>query len=133
MSFRIVRLLADPAQPSAGQRFQLTAELDQSASSDVRVLLEKQRIVKGNSGVPELRPTGPDYFALDPQPIKIQAGTNRGTSEPIEVRTNAIAQPGEPPVRFPEQLLFTAFDDPPGEFHCQVLTILRPPDTTLIR
>jgi hypothetical protein len=90
-------------------------------------LLEKQRIVKNTSGVPELRPTGPDYFKLDPQPIKVGAGTKSASSDPIEVRKNAMAQTGEPPVRFPEQVLFTAFGDPPDRFHCVVVPILPPP------
>jgi hypothetical protein len=128
MSFRVVTLSCDPAQPHAGQSFRLTVELDQNAPSEVKVLLEKQRIVKSTSGALELRPTGPDYFNLDPQPIKVDAGTNSGDSEPIEVRKNAIAQPGEPPVRFPEQLLFTAFGEPNDRFHCLVVPILRPPD-----
>lgn len=127
MSFKVANLSCDPAQPRAGQSFRLTVELDWDAPSELNVLLEKQRIVKGISGALELRPTGPDYFNLDPQPIKVDAGTNCGTSEPIEVRKNAIAQPGEPPVRFPEQLLFTAFGEPDG-FHCEVVPILRPPD-----
>ena len=128
MSFRIVRLSCDSAQPRAGQSFRLAVELDQNVPSEVKVSLEKQRIVKDANGSPVLRPAGDHYFNLDPQPIKVNAGTNLETSEPIEVKTNAMVPPADPPVRFPEQLLFTAFDEPPESFQCAVVLILRPPD-----
>jgi hypothetical protein len=128
MSFRILSLSCDPAQPRAGESFRLAVELDVDVRSDSEVLLEKQRIVKNTGGALELRPTGPDYFKDNPQPVKVSAGTNRGVSEPITVKTNATAQAGEPAVRFPEQLLFTAFGDPPDRFGSEVVAILRPPD-----
>jgi hypothetical protein len=106
MQFNIVKLSSDPPQPKAGQSFRLTAELDQKAAADLSITLEKQRIVESAGGAPELRPTGPKYFDLDPKPIKVLAGSNRGTSEPIQVKKNPSAQQRERPIVFPEQLLF---------------------------
>lgn len=123
MSFSITDLSCDPAQPQADQPFRLTVELDRNAASEEKVSVEKQRIVKNAGGFLELRPTGPNYFKLDPQPITVHAGAKRGTSGPIVVRRDAKAQPGEPPVRFPEHLLFTGFGKPDG-FQCEVVPIL---------
>jgi hypothetical protein len=117
MPFAVADLACDPEEARAGEPFKLTVTLQQKASADVMVTLEKQRIVLSNGGQPELRPTGPDYLDLDPKPIKVKAGAKRGTSDPIQVRKNAKAEQGERPVVFPEQTLFTAFgkDEPPAQ------------------
>jgi hypothetical protein len=110
--FQIVNLTCDPPAPKAGDAFTLTVQITATQNSDVKVTLEKQRIVS-NSGTPELRPTGPNYFAsgFDPLPITVMAGSATGASQPIKVRKDASADTGDPPVIFPEHALFTAFDD----------------------
>ena len=126
MSFRVKNLSCDPPENHTTEPFRLRVELEQNTSTEVTVSLEKQRLVRNIGGQPELRPTGPSYFKLDPQPIIVAAGTNKGLSEPISVRNDATAEPGEPPVHFPEQLLFTAFGDPADRFRSVVVPILQP-------
>jgi hypothetical protein len=58
-------------------------KINNAASGDTEVSLEKQRLVVSVAGIPELRPTGPNYFEVDPQPIKVSAGEKKG-----HVRTN---------------------------------------------
>jgi hypothetical protein len=123
ISFEITKLTCDPAEPTAGQFFRLMVELEQNAPVDIAVLLEKQRIVRSVGGQPELIPTGQEYFELDPQPIKVDGGKRQGISEPIQVRRHAQAEAGDPPVRFPEQLLFTAFGRPATRFRSEVAFI----------
>jgi len=111
--FKIVNLTCDPPSPKAGSPFRLTIQLDQDVQGNaIKVSLEKQRIVLSIGGAPELRPTGPDYFEahFDPNPITVKAGSRTGTSDPIEVKKMPSAESGEPPIAFPERLLFTAFD-----------------------
>jgi hypothetical protein len=115
ISFEITKLTCDPAEPTAGQFFRLMVELEQNAPVDIAVLLEKQRIVRSVGGQPELIPTG--------QPIKVDGGKRQGISEPIQVRRHAQAEAGDPPVRFPEQLLFTAFGRPATRFRSEVAFI----------
>jgi len=98
----------DLPQPLAGLPFTLTIMLDSISPTDIVVSLEKQRIV-ANARNLELRPTGTQYFERDPKPVKIAAGVRTGTSDPIAVRRNAVAEPGDPAVHFPERLLFSAF------------------------
>ena len=115
MRFKVVNLTCDSDEARAGEPFRLTVTLQEKAPADLTVALEKQRIVLSKGGQPELRPTGDHYFDLDPQPVRVKAGSKRGKSEPIQVRKDAKAGTGESPVVFPEQTLFTAFgkDEPP--------------------
>ena len=104
----VVGLKSVPQEPVAGTPFHLVVELAARTTTDVLVALEKQRIVEDVGGEPVLRPTGLMYFAIDPQPIRVPAGMARGQSEAIAVRSNPVAPSGDPPIRFPEQLLFSA-------------------------
>jgi hypothetical protein len=108
MPIEIVTTSCDPTNPIAGETFVLNIELNSPAPKDLTVVLEKQRVVGNVGGTPELRPTGPNYFDLFPGPIKLSAGSKTGTSGPISVRRDAAAESGDPPVRFPEQILFSA-------------------------
>lgn len=118
------RLSCDPPQPLTGTPFTITVNLDSASSSDISLSLEKQRIVSSSGGL-ELRPTGPNYFELNPQPIDIKAGAKSGTSKPIAVKPNASAEPGEPRVHFPERLLFSAFVGLPSRgFACTIVPVL---------
>jgi hypothetical protein len=109
MTAHVANLSCAPLRPEAGQGFRLTAELEAVATVEVTISLEKQRILANAGGFLELRPTGPKYFQIAPQPITVKAGQKSGTSEAIVVRTDAMAEPGEAPVAFPENLLFSAF------------------------
>jgi T3SS negative regulator,GrlR len=129
-SFTIVKLNCDPSQPTAGQGFRLLVELAENAPVDLQVSLEEQRIVQSRGGEPLLVSTGTQYFDLGPRPVKVERGKNYGTSEVIQVKKNPQGEQGDPPVRFPEQLLFTAFGDPSARFRSIVVTILGPPDAT---
>ena len=121
---RIVNFSCDPPQPKAGQSFRLTVQLSEKAATDVQVSLEKQRIVANVGGFLELRPTGADYFDEDPKPIKVSVGTAHGTSDEIKVKKRPQA---DPPVIFPEQLLFTAFIGQLSEgFRSMLVLILLP-------
>ena len=132
-------LSANP-DPSAGQQFTLKVKLDhpvEQQDTKVVINLEKQRILMGIGGAPELRPTGTDYFEQqntggsiesDLGPIVIQAGKDEGATGPIVVRKDAKANGNDPRVEFPEQLLFTAFfgGSPPSKklFRCHPVSIL---------
>jgi hypothetical protein len=106
---RVVNISCYPAQPKAGEILRLLVILDNAAARDTTVSVEKQRIVKSVGGFPELRPTGNSYFDKPPLPIKVNAGEKTGISDPIVVKKDAQAGQGEPPVNFPEQVLFSAF------------------------
>ena len=123
---RVVGLSSDPPEPLVGASFNLIVELLPRPTTDVTVFLEKQRILASGGGEPALFPTGTTYFQLDPQPILVPAGASTGRSEPISTRKNPIAPAGDPPVRLPEQLLFTATSDPQVFSHgrCIVVPIL---------
>lgn len=123
MTVQIYSLSCDPSRPEAGQSFRLTVELETAADASIIISLEKQRILAAN-GTPELRPTGPDYFQIGPKPIAIKMGEKSGMSEPIIVKVNAKAESGEPPVAFPENLLFSAFaGQPTKRFACTVVPV----------
>jgi hypothetical protein len=49
-------------------------------------------------------------MVLNPSPITVNAGSQRGTSDDIKVKTNPTAESGEQDIAFPEQLVFSAFD-----------------------
>lgn len=106
---KIVALSCDPPEPKAGQPFKLTVEMNEHTNIDVLITMEKQRVVRSFGGQPEVRPTGGKYFSIDPPPIEIKTATKAGTSDFIEVRIDAKGLDGDPPVAFPEQLLFTAY------------------------
>jgi hypothetical protein len=109
----LVSLRLETSEPiPAGTRFRLRAELSHETEERLQVALEKQRILWNSGGFPELRPTGV-YFDLDPAPFYIEAGQALGASTPIQVMSNPQGVEGDPPVHFPESLLFTAFDRGP--------------------
>jgi len=124
MSLDNADLSSNPPEPMAGQLFTLTIRLDSASPADITVSLEKQRIVAKGGG-PQLFPTGTNYFQLNPQPITIIAGTTSGTSSPIEVKSHPSAEPGDPPVRSPERLLFSAFipNKPSDGFCCTIVPV----------
>jgi hypothetical protein len=121
---KVANIFCYPEQPQAGEIFRLLVTLNDAAGADVTVLLEKQRLVASNGGFPELRPTGSKYFDKPPQPIKVSKGEKIGFSEPIVVKKNAQAEIGEPPVRFPEQVLFSGYVGQLSEGFASVLTTI---------
>jgi hypothetical protein len=107
-SVELVDLSSDTTDVDVGTQFSLLVRIATPQSSEVVVLLEKQRIVQASGGEPLLRPTGAKYFQVAPQPIRIAANSTTASSDPIVVAKGASAPTGDPPVRFPEHLLFTA-------------------------
>jgi hypothetical protein len=121
----VLNVSCDPPQPKAGQPFKLTVTLDSAPSSDVLVKLEKQRIVNL-----QLVPTGENYFVLkkNPEPIPIEAGSSKGTSDPIAVRTDAKADDGKnTPVTFPDYLIFTAYIDKVQDGFVPIMVTIQKP------
>ncbi len=133
MPIEIATVLADPEDPLAGEGFVLNIALNSPASKDLTIVLEKQRLVNNEGGTPELRPTGPSYFDLFPGPIQLPAGSKTGTSGPISVRRDATAESGDPPVQFPEQILFTASSRQLSKGFRSVVVRVSLPEATLIR
>jgi hypothetical protein len=127
MPIRVLGLSHLPLQRvSAGQPFQLLAELSAASSgpAGVEVKLEKQRITVNDGGFLELRPTGGDYFAVGPQPIKIADGDIHGISAGIVVRPDAKDGDTGEAVKFPDSLVFTAFVGPlavPFTYHIIII------------
>jgi len=111
MNYLVSSLSCNTGLVKAGQPFELTVVLDRVVEGqDVAVRVEKQRLVLALGGFPELRPTGSTYFEKPPKPIAVKVGSQQGTSDQIEVKTNPTVGGNEPPVVFPEQLVFSAFD-----------------------
>jgi hypothetical protein len=109
--YRVTSLSCSVAPVKAGQPFKLVVALDSVVQGqDAVVVLEKQREVLALGGFPELRPTGSNYFDLNPRPITVNAGSQQGTSGDIMVKTHPTPPQGDPAIAFPEQLVFTAFD-----------------------
>jgi hypothetical protein len=109
---RVVRLSHyPPGDVPVGKPFQLLVELDEAASGPAAfdVKLEKQRITVADGGFLQLRPTGGNYFAIDPKPIPVADGSKFGISSAIAVKPDAIDIDTGKPVEFPDSLIFTAF------------------------
>lgn len=128
MIYHVSSFSCNTGPVTAGQPFKLTVVLDRVVEGqDVTVYLEKQRLVLAGGGFPELRPTGSTYFELNPRPIVVKVGSQQGTSDDIKVKTNASVGGNEPPVVFPEQLVFSAFDvgtgPVPGTFRSEIVPI----------
>ena len=105
----------DPPSPIAGTEFYVIVTLDSDATNDLVLPFEKQRVKIHQGGFPELRPTGPKYFALDPSPIVISVGQREGSSK-LAVRPDAVDVENNKPIRFPDNLVLTYFGPfiPPG-------------------
>src|SRR5262249_18618537 len=105
-----VSIRFDPENPKAGEEFKIFVRLDEPAPTDLTLLFEKQRFkFKPAPGeFPALRPTGADYFSLDPTAIKIKVGDQQGETK-AAVRPNALDADDNTPVVFPDNLVFTYF------------------------
>jgi len=133
MPVEIATISCDPTNPVPEEPFVLKIELISPAAKDITVVLEKQRIVGDAGRTPELRPTGPTYFDLFPGPIDVSVGSKTGISGPISVRRDATAESGDPPVRFPEQILFSASSLELSEGFTSVVVRISLPEAKLIR
>jgi hypothetical protein len=126
MPYEVTQVSCTPPTPRAGERFTLSVEVRRTDDDgDLNVGIEKQRLVLSSGGFTTTVPTGANYFDISPKPIIVLKGHNSGTSDPIQVKPNPSAGEGDPPVRLPEQLVFTAFgtSGPPGRTP-QFLSIL---------
>jgi hypothetical protein len=111
MPYKVIDLTCESNHQNAGKPFFLTVKLDRPVQeSEVRVSLEQQRLILSDGGFPELRPTGGDYFDLNPKFVTVKSGSQSGTSSPVQVKKNPKGGEGDPPVAFPEQLVFSAID-----------------------
>jgi hypothetical protein len=125
---KVVGLRSEAAAPLPTQPFSLTVDLDHAADRDnVAIRVQAMRLLPGAGGLIEVHPTGDGYFKLKPKPIPIPFGALKGTSDRIELADYPTAGPGEPPVVFPELLVFIAYDDTgdetTGGFHSVVVPI----------
>jgi len=100
----------DPPYPKAGEEFKIIVRLSQPAQTAITVLFEKQRFkFKPAPGeTPALRPTGKNYFAIDPTAIDIPAGKQEGESG-AKVREDAEDSDDRVPVQFPDNLVLTYY------------------------
>ncbi|HEY3897960.1 MAG TPA: hypothetical protein VGM54_05060 [Chthoniobacter sp.] len=101
----------DPPSPKAGQQFQVKVRLNQpvaAGSIPLTVLFEKQRLKDSGSGFLELRPTGPNYFEVGPQPIEIQPIQDQGTLS-LVVQKDAKDGDDGTPIVFPDNLAITCY------------------------
>lgn len=111
-------LTPDTPHPTAGNRFQVTAELEESANDDLLIFFEKHRVFVDTSGGHELCVIRDGYFTDDgfPTPIELKRGESRGATS-VRVSAQAINPPcpeinptHDPiPVEFPDRLMLTAF------------------------
>jgi hypothetical protein len=125
---KVVELSCEPAAPLPEDSFRLTVELDQEVvRANVAIRVQAMRILQGAGGAIELHPTGDGYFKLPPKPIPIALTAAKGTSDGIQLANPPTAAPGEPPVVFPELLVFIAYDDTGdrtiGGFHSLVVPV----------
>lgn len=110
MRIRVEHIRIEPVVPSVGQDFYIYVSINAPSERDIALGVEKQRILPAIGGNPLLFPTGEAYFEKSPSAILIKAGDKTGLSLPIAVSVNAHAPGGDPPVIFPEKLLFTIFE-----------------------
>ena len=111
-------LTPDTPHPTAGNRFQVAAELAEPANDNLLIVFEKHRVFVDTSGGHELCVIRDGYFTDDgfPTPIELKRGESRGATS-VTVSAQAINSPcpeivpsQEPiPVEFPDRLMLTAF------------------------
>src|SRR5215469_2928860 len=129
---KVVGVRCEPPAPMPDDPFSLTIDLDQPVDRDnVAIRLQAMRVLPGAGGSIEVHPTGDGYFKLPPKPIPVPRHAIKGTSDRIQLADQPTAGPGEPPVVFPELLIFIAYDDTGnqtiGGFHSVVVPISRFP------
>jgi hypothetical protein len=125
---KVVALTCEVPDPLPGDIIHLTVDLDQVVvRPNVAIRLDAKRILLGANGAIELHPTGDGYFKLPPKPIPVAVTAAKGTSDGIQLADPPTAGPGEPPIVFPELLLFIAYDDTGDQtisgFHARVVPI----------
>jgi hypothetical protein len=101
----------DPPKPKAGQEFKIIVTLDGSVEGEPLTLkFEKQRFkfIPKPGEFPELRPTGTNYFDLDPSDITVEVGKHWGESK-AAVRKDAKDNDTGNPILFPDNLVLTYF------------------------
>jgi hypothetical protein len=103
-----VSIRFDPPAPMVGDEFRIIVRMNQPVEEEMTLLFEKQRFkfVSEPGNFPELRPTGGDYFRIDPTRIEIKEGEIEGYST-AAVRKDAIDNDDQSRIRFPDNLVFT--------------------------
>lgn len=105
-----IKIEFDPPNPKTGEEFKIILILDRPAKDRLTFGFEKQRFkfTPKPGEFPELRPTGNEYFELDPTNITVEAGKDRGESK-TAVRKDAKDGDTGDPVLFPDNLVLTYF------------------------
>lgn len=108
-----LRVEFDPPNPKAGEEFKIIVILNRPVEQQPLTLgFEKQRFkfIPKPGEFPVLRPTGGNYFAIDPTnfPVRVEVGKDSGESR-ASVRPDAIDGDTGDPILFPDNLVLTYF------------------------
>jgi len=106
-----VKIEFDPPNPKAGEEFKIIVILDGPVKGQPITLgFEKQRFkfIPEPGEFPTLRPTGMNYFYLNPSGITVEAGKDRGESK-ATVKPDAKDADTDDPILFPDNLVLTYF------------------------
>lgn len=106
----------EPPEPRAGETFRIIATLNEQVSTNpMKLGWEKERIkFTARSGdAPEIRPTGANYFLVNPNIIRIPVGEDTGYTE-AAVRHDALDSDDGSRVPFPDNLVLFYFVALPG-------------------
>ena len=125
---KLLRLsvLGDAASVSAGDKLQLVVELADKPSDNVTVIVTNQRLVMSFGGYPELWPTH-DYFEVYPDPITVYTNHRYGLSNEFKLGLNPTILEPDPPIAYPEHLLFTAWiEGDPTTFQSVAIRVEEP-------